>query len=1417
MRKADVKGFFKQIMAAAAAVVLLFPGQAEAAGAVPPGNDGITAEEEPEEKNGGGYAVTGQIQDIGYTSRLYDAENGLPTSDANCVLSATDGYIWIGGYSGVIIYDGNSFRRLDASGGLTSVRCFYEDSRGRIWVGTNDNGVVVLDGPESTHITYKDGLHSSSIRGFGEDPDGLIYIASTDGVCYADQVMQLHQVEDERLEGQVIVHMSTGAGGLVYANTRGGAAFCLEKGKVTRYVDGNSAGFGTITTIYADPDAHGVVYLGTEGSTVWHGDLSEGIEHFVSIDVSPAENVYGISRACDRIWIHSSSVAGYLDENGKYRVVSDLPMNSSIEMITEDYQGNLWFASSRQGIMKVVSTGFRNMTGAAGLQEAVVNATCLRDGNLYVGTDEGLQILDHNGNAVNNELTEMLEGVRIRCIARDLEDNLWICTYANGKGILCVSPDGEVTNCADEAGMADSGARCAVVTTEGEVLVGTNEGLVVLKGTRVVRTIGKEQGFENTVILTVEKGKNGEILCGTDGGGIYAVKDDSIVKIGRDDGLTSDVILRIKWDEKRELYWIITSNSIEFMQDRMIVNVDSFPYNNNFDVYFDGSESMWVLSSYGLYRVRVEDMYNNSVVDYRLYNTANGVPGVPTGNAYSALDTNGDLYVSCRTGVCRVNIYNFAESASDVRLRLRTVNCSLGEIVPDDKGTYILPADAGRIQIFPAVLDYTMSNPTVRMYLEGSDDKGVTMAQNDLVPLEFTGLSYGSYTIHLQLVDPANGTVYKEEIFRLVKEPKFTELLVVRIMMLALLAVLVGVLVWRIMTGTVIRRQYEQIRQAKEEAERANSAKSRFLANMSHEIRTPINTIMGMDEMILREDATDVPKPYFMSMINYAMDIRTASESLLELINDLLDLSKIESGKMSLIEQEYDVAGMLRSIVTMIRVRSSQKDLMFTVDIDESLPIRLKGDEGKIKQVMLNLLTNAVKYTEEGGFTLKLTVESRTEDKVSLRCSVKDTGIGVKPEDMEKLFTAYQRLDEEKNSGIQGTGLGLDISRQFAELMNGRLRCESVYGEGSEFIFTFDQTVIDGSPMGKFVETEKEKKGPYVPLFVAPDADILVVDDNPMNLNIIKGLLKGTKMFITTAESGEECLEKLKYGSFNVVLLDHMMPGMDGLETLERIREDKPDLPVYALTANVTSGGEDFYRSKGFTGYLSKPIDSTALERAIMKHLPPEIMMKPAAALTEEPEDIPEELAWLKEVKSISVPEGIKNSGGVNSFIGAVKLFHDTVEDTASVIEKALSDDDIRLYTVKVHALKTSARIIGDSGLSEKALELEEAGNRRDTGFIKRETASLLEELRAYKDRLSRISPEKPSEGREPVPEDMLAEAWEALKEVIPQMDLDSVEMIVKDLREYSLPEADEERISRLEKLMKSIDWDGMEKLITEL
>ncbi|SFB30890.1 Two component regulator propeller [Acetitomaculum ruminis DSM 5522] len=1361
---------------------------------------------------GGGYAVTGQIKNTGYTSVLYDATNALPTSDANFILGATNGYVWIGGYSGIIRYDGTTFEKLDTSGGLTSARGFFEDSRGRIWIATNDNGVVVIDGEERMHFTYKEGLPSSSIRIFEEDLDGDIYIGTTAGVSYVDSDMKLHVVDDERINEERVLKLVSDSKGIIYGQTTNGIIFSIEDHHVSKLYESSQLGIKKITTILADPDHDGKLYLGTEGEGLYYGDFGADATHMKKIPVAPIENIHWLSYDCGRVWVSSTSLVGYI-QNDRFNVLSDIPINSGIEMTTSDYQGNMWFASSTQGVMKVVATSFINLSERAALPKEVANTTCLYNGRIYVGTDNGIYIVDSDYKKIEDELTKYIGDARVRCITSDDDGNLWVSTYNHDLGLVCQTKSGEIKSFTTENGLLSNEIRCCVMAEDKTLLVGTNAGLAIIKDGVVKKCVGEKEKIENTVFLTVAQGDNGEIYAGSDGDGIYIIKDDTVSRLGREDGLTSDVVMRIKKDEENGGYWLVTSNSIEYMKDGKIKEVTTFPYNNNYDLYFDDYHNMWILSSYGIYKVSIDKMLKDDVTDYELYTIANGLTSTPTSNSYSAL-SDGFLYIPGRTGVCMVNINQIKKEHVVVKSAISSIYCGDEKILPDEEGVFTIPNSEERVSITASVLDYTMMNPTVKIYIEGMENDGLEVKRADLESLEYTNLKYGNYTLHVQCIDN-DGKELIDDTYQIVKKARLTELPVFVILVIVAVALLAGAIVWHVTNTTVIRKQYGEIKKAKEEAERANTAKTRFLANMSHEIRTPINTIMGMNEMALREDAAGVPKPYFMSMMNYAFDIRNASESLLSLINDLLDMSKIESGKMHLVEREYDLQDMLRSIVSMIRVRSNEKQLIFDVIIDEILPGRMYGDDGKIKQVVLNLLTNAVKYTDAGGFALSVSMEERKNDICKLQFSVKDTGMGIRKEDMEKLFTAYERLDEEKNSGIQGTGLGLDISRRFAELMGGTLICESEFGKGSEFILAVNQKIVDKTPIGVFMEhDDKKSSGPYVPKFIAPDADILVVDDTPMNLNVIKGLLKPTKVFVSTALSGEEALEKIKDTRFNVVLLDHMMPGMDGIETVEKIRKIDPELPVYALTAN-TAVDEVFYISKGFNGYLAKPIDSEVLEGTIMKHLPETIMEKPTKDdIGEELTQIPEDKMWIYETEGITVAEGIKNSGGIGGFLLSLGMFYDTVENNAKIIRDSYEAGNIRLFTIKVHALKSSARIIGANKLSEMALEMENSGNSEDMSYIDANIVALLEEYESFIKKLNRIHDEEDKKDKSIVPEDMLKDAYLALSDVIPQMDYDSVEMILESLNEYLLPEEDEKIMKELQSMLRVFDWDGMEDLI---
>ena len=1296
-----------------------------------------------EVSGGGGYALTGENKNTGFMAQVYDSANGLPASEANYILSASDGYIWIAAYSGIIRYDGSVFERQNSSGGLTNGRGLFEDSKGRIWVGTNDNGVVVMDGDETVHFTYKDGLPSSSIRTFAEDPEGNIFIGTTAGIAYADPSLSIHTLYDERLSGKRVLKLMTSKAGIIYGQTTSGALFSIENAELSAFYENTELGIEKVNTLLIDPDNDDKMYIGTSSGQIYYGSFGDDVNKLKKIDNGPLDKIQWMEHACGKVWVASRSLIAFLDENQNLHFVNlpeNLSLNNSIEMLTQDYQGNMWIASSMQGVIKIVANNFTDISELAGLKYTAYNATCLYNGELYIGTDNGLCILDKDMHPVQNSLTDFIGDTRIRCITAAPNGDLWLSTFTNNRGLICRTKEGETLSFTTENGMPSNEIRCARIMSDGTVIAGTNGGLAVIKDHELIKTVSADDDIKTTVFITVEEGEEGEILAGTDGDGIYVISDDGIRKIGRDDGLTSDVIVRIIKDRERGLYWIITSNSIEYMKDGVITNISTFPFSDNYDTIFDKNGNVWVVSSYGIYTAKVEDMLNDNVAEYRLYTAENGLSSAPTSYAYSAEDADGNVYVPCRKGINRVNINDFFETDQEVKLGLRSVNFADESILPDENGTYTIPAGNERIRIVPAVFDYTLSNPLMRMYLEGSTDEGITLKRSDITALEYTNLKYGSYLLHIQILDNSSGAVLQDKTFDIVKKPRIFELLIVRLILLAMIALIAGLAVWRVLTGTVIRRQYREITQFRDKAERANNARFRFLANMSNDIRTPINTIIGMNEMILREDHTNVPNSYFVSVRNYSSDIKKASEILLEFVDELLDMARIESGDMTLAVQEYDTREFLRSIVTVIRSRCSDKSLSFNAEIDENLPSRFFGDEGKIKQIVMNLLSNAVKYTDIGEITFKVSAQSRTESTCKVRISVQDTGIGIKSEDVAGLFNVYDKMDEESASGINNSGLGLDISKKFAELMGGELTCESYYGEGSKFIFTFEQKTADNTPIGNFdEEMENTARGPYIPQFIAPDADILVVDDNPMNLSVIKELLKATKMFVTLASSGEECLEKIKFGRFNMVLLDHIMPGMDGIKTMDVIRKKYPKLPVYAMCEDM-SFGRDFYLSKGFAGLICKPIDSRELEKLIMKHIPEEIMLKTSVTDTaSELRTLPKDMLWLNETDEISPELGIRNSGGVSGFTDALKMFYDTAEDTAADIEQAYYSKDMRRYTAKMRIIRNSALFIGAKDLYSLAKKLETAGKKEDMLTIRTNTDKLLSRCRTLKEKLKYI------------------------------------------------------------------------------
>ncbi|WP_051204901.1 response regulator [Butyrivibrio sp. VCD2006] len=600
---------------------------------------------------------------------------------------------------------------------------------------------------------------------------------------------------------------------------------------------------------------------------------------------------------------------------------------------------------------------------------------------------------------------------------------------------------------------------------------------------------------------------------------------------------------------------------------------------------------------------------------------------------------------------------------------------------------------------------------------------------------------------------------------------------------IALFASLLCVIVVYRLLGRLITWQEEmnnQLQEAADSAIAAGKAKSDFLAMMSHEIRTPINAIIGMNEMILRESPRDDIK-------GYARKIRSASKTLLSLINSILDFSKIEEGKLEIIAVNYETRNLLNDVINMIIPRFKNKDLELKLEIDPGLPRGMYGDDVRIKQIILNILTNAVKYTEKGSVTLSVSGSACGKEHVMIDVKVTDTGIGIKDADIDKLNALFQRLDEKRNRNIEGTGLGISIVTSLLKMMGSHLEVKSVYGEGSEFSFELKQKVTDWGDIGEFnldsvVSEEQETSDKYL---VADHADILVVDDNDMNLAVIEGLLKRNRISPDFATSGAQCIEEVRKKHYDIVLLDHMMPEMDGIETLEQLRKNnilRKDTTVIALTANAVVGAREEYLAAGFNDYLSKPVDPNALEKMLGKYLPDyKISYEEAKAepkketktMAKAPEPVHtaigsnenfedsdiiefvpgspifesadsgesnnEVIRALEKLSYIDTKAAIPLCGSEDAYITILQMFIRTADIKKKRIKELYEKKDIKNYIIEIHALKSSARLIGAMEFSELARELELAGKENNLSVIEEKTDEIFVWYDKIKNEISSI------------------------------------------------------------------------------
>ena len=749
-------------------------------------------------------------QSDSYSAVLYNNADGLPTSEANAIAQTEEGFIWIGSYSGLIRYDGNVFERMDSTSGIASVVSLHVDRMNRLWIGTNDGGAAVMEKNEIRMFDRDDGLRSLSVRAIEEDCSGVIYMATAKGIVWTDDAEHLHLIEDERVKDQAIRRMAAGDDNVIYCAAQDGTVFTLENGEVRDYYEVDTLHFEKVVSVTPDTTRSDFVYLGTEESHIIRGRLGNELTNIEIIDTAPLRYINSIRVIQNQIWITADNGIGYI-EDGEIHVLENVPMNNSVERLMIDYAGNLWFTSSRQGVMKIVPNRFTDLSERYDLPEMVVNSTCLYDNRLFIGADRGLTVIGENGALEElplesctgadgeameeDDLLKLMDGVRIRSIMRDRENRIWLSTYSTC-GLVCY--DGKKAVCYRMAdGMTSERIRTSYECSDGTILASASGGgVIVLRDDSIKEVYNTEDGLSNADILTIAEGENGDLIFGSDGDGIYILRAGEMIHRGLEDGLGSEVVLRIKKDRSKDLFWIVTSNSIAYMDsDYQITTIKRFPYSNNFDLYENSRGEMWILSSNGIYVAAKEELLANENQDPVFYGRENGLPCITTANSFSDITSDGDLYIAGTTGAAKVNIDASADNISEVKMAVPYIEADGTYILPDENGEFVIPAKCRKLTIYGYIYTYALTNPQITYYLDGFDGEAATVFSSEYGPVDYTNLSGGTYRYVMHLSD-AMGHGSNELSVTIIKKKAMYEELWFRIVSVLVFLGLIALCVW---------------------------------------------------------------------------------------------------------------------------------------------------------------------------------------------------------------------------------------------------------------------------------------------------------------------------------------------------------------------------------------------------------------------------------------------------------------------------------------------------------------------------------------------------------------------------------------------------------------------------------------------
>lgn len=758
-----------------------------------------------------------------YIQTVYDSEAGLPGGVANDVAQSKDGVLWIGTYSGLYRYSGTGFRLMDEFDSVKNVNCLYMDEAGRMWIGTNDSGLSICINEHISNVVNEEGgLPSDSVRCITQSADGSYYVGTTDSMAIVDIAggLTVTGTLDEIVYADSVAADELGN---VAAVSSDGTLFIVRNDRI---VNRFTAQEGSYTCCAFDES--GVLYAGTsDGKILLFQVTVNGLTGMGEIICGSLYNINSLNFSDNgELFICAVNGIGYVDTQQDFDIIKTNGFDRSVEHMIIDYQGNLWFTSSRQGLLRLCKSVFSEVSGDGGMEQTVVNSVVKWKGCLLVGTDNGLLVMDENSRVQSQDpLTDEFKGIRIRCLRVDQKDHLWICTY--GKGVCEVTETGEMHAYDSSAGALGDKFRTVIEKEDGTILAAGDMGITYVKNGKITQTIGYEDGLKNAKILCLLEQKDGSVLAGMDGDGIAVIEDGEVTDtIQKEDGLGSEVILRMVAEKNGNGIFIVTSNSICYMNQSGSIRVlNNFPYYNNYDIVEGESGEVFVPGSAGIYVVDKEELLSRGNLDYELLNARKGLQKSLTPNAWNYVDEDNNLYLSTDSGVVSMNLNYYDIATRSYRMLLKSVRVDGVNYTVEPGKPIRLARGAGRIDFSPEIVNYSVNNPYVSVWLEGFDEEAKVMLQSELTDISYTNLPAGDYTFHLSVLDNKGKGTIAENTYGVIKEKEIYDHRWFLVYMIAVFALAIIYLTWllfRTQVRKTMNMQKRELELAKKQVEMGN-------------------------------------------------------------------------------------------------------------------------------------------------------------------------------------------------------------------------------------------------------------------------------------------------------------------------------------------------------------------------------------------------------------------------------------------------------------------------------------------------------------------------------------------------------------------------------------------------------------------